>query len=157
MIRNRLKVPIKHLAMKKLLSVICSLLLVAGAYAFEVNEKVLKSFQETFSAAEEVKWEEYKTYYTVSFTNSGIRSKVNYNKDGRMLGSIRYYAPQLLPLNIYNRLKLDYSKKELFGVTEVTFGTDITYFVKMQDSKNWMTIKIDGSGSSSIHEKYKKG
>ena len=143
--------------MKKVLAVIFSMMFIAGAYAFEVNEKVLKSFNETFSSAEEVKWEEYKTYYTVSFVHSGIRSKVNYDKDGRMLGSIRYYAPQMLPLNIYNRLKMDFSKKELFGVTEVTFGTDVTYFVKMQDSKNWITVKMDASGNSTIHEKYRKG
>ena len=143
--------------MKKVLAIICSMLFVAGAYAFEVNEKVLKSFNETFTAAEEVKWEEYKTYYTVSFVNTGIRSKVNYDKDGNMLGSIRYYAPQLLPLNIYNRLKKEQSNKELFGVTEVTFGTDVTYFVKMQNDKHWITIKIDASGNSSIHEKYRKG
>lgn len=143
--------------MKKVLAVICSMMFIAGAYAFEVNEKVLKSFNETFSLAEEVKWEEYKTYYTVSFVHSGIRSKVNYDKDGRMLGSIRYYAPQMLPLNIYNKLKLDYSKKELFGVTEVTFGTDVTYFVKMHDSKNWITVKIDPLGNSVVHEKYRKG
>jgi len=143
--------------MKKVLTIICSMLFVAGAYAFEVNEKVLKSFQETFASAEDVKWEEFKTYYTVSFVHSNIRSKVNYDKDGRMLGSIRYYAPQLLPLNIYNRLKMEYSKKELFGVTEVTFGTEVSYFVKMHDAKNWITIKMDGSGNTSVHEKYKKG
>jgi hypothetical protein len=143
--------------MKKVLAIICSLFFVAGAYAFEVNEKVLKSFKETFSTAEEVKWEEYKTYYTVSFVNSGIRSKVNYDKEGTMIGSIRYYAPQMLPLNLYNRLKKEYSNKEMFGVTEVTFGSDITYFVKMQDEKHWTTIKIDATGASSIHEKYKKG
>ena len=143
--------------MKKVLAIICSMMFVVGAYAFEVNEKVLKSFNETFSSAEEVKWEEYKTYYTVSFVHAGVRSKVNYDKDGKMLGSIRYYAPQMLPLNLYNRLKIEYSKKELFGVTEVTFGTDVTYFVKMQDSKNWITVRIDASGNSSIHEKYKKG
>lgn len=143
--------------MKKVLAVVVSMMFIAGAYAFEVNEKVLKSFNETFSSAEEVKWEEYKTYYTVSFVHSGIRSKVNYDKDGRMLGSIRYYAPQLLPLNVYNRLKLEHSKKELFGVTEVTFGTEVTYFVKMQDAKHWVTVKIDPAGNSTIHEKYKKG
>ena len=143
--------------MKKVLAVICSMMFIAGAYAFEVNEKVLKSFNETFSLAEEVKWEEYKTYYTVSFVHSGIRSKVNYDKDGRMLGSIRYYAPQMLPLNIYNKLKLDYSKKELFGVTEVTFGTDVTYYVKIEDEKHWITVKVDAQGTSQVTEKYKKG
>ena len=142
--------------MKKVLAVILFTVFIAGAYAFEVNEKVLKSFNETFSAAKQVKWEEYKTYYTVSFVHSGIRSKVDYNKNGRMLGSIRYYFPPMLPLNIYNKLKLEYPKKELFGVTEVTFGTDVRYFVKMHDAKYWITLKIDASGSCIIYEKYKK-
>lgn len=142
--------------MKKVIAIICSMFLVAGAYAFEVNEKVLKSFTETFAAAEDVRWEEYKTYYTVSFVHVGIRSKVNYGKDGFVLGAIRYYAPHMLPLNIYNSIKKEYSNKELFGVTEVTSGTDVAYFIKMSDNKNWITVKIDAFGSRSIHEKYKK-
>ena len=142
--------------MKKVLAIISSMLLFAGAYASEVNEKVLKSFNETFAAAEEVKWEEYKTHYTVSFVNSGVRSKVNYDRNGVITGAIRYYAPQMLPLNVYNRLKKDFSSKELFGVTEVTSGTDINYYVKMQDAKNWITVKIDEFGNTSITEKYKK-
>lgn len=142
--------------MKKVLAIICSMLLVAGAYAFEVNEKVLKSFNETFTAAEGVKWEEYKGHYTVSFVQTGIQSKVNYDKSGYIISSIRYYSPQTLPLNIYNDLKRKYSKQELYGVTEVTFGTDVVYFVKMQDAKNWLTIKVDASGNSSLEEKYRK-
>jgi hypothetical protein len=132
------------------------MLLVAGAYAYEVNEKVLKSFKETFAAAEDVKWEEYKTHYTVSFVHTGIRSKVNYDRNGFMIGSIRYYAPQTLPLNIYNRLKREHSKKELYGVTEVTAGNDVTYFVKMQDANHWYTMRLDNSGNSFLYEKYKK-
>ena len=62
----------------------------------------------------------------------------------------------MLPLNIYNRLRKNFSSKELFGVTEVTSGTDINYYIKMQDSKNWITVKIDEFGSTSITEKYKK-
>jgi hypothetical protein len=143
--------------MKKVLAVVCSMLLVAGAYAFEVNEKVLKSFKETFTAAEDVKWEEYKTYYTVSFVHTGIRSKVDYDKNGYVISSIRYYAPQMLPLNIYNILKREHSKKELYGVTEVTYGSEVTYFVKMHDANNWVTIKIDASGNNTVYEKYKKG
>ena len=143
--------------MKKLLAIICSMLLVAGAYAYEVNEKVLKSFNETFAAAQHVKWEEYKNYYTVSFVHSGIRSKVNYDKNGYIIESLRYYAPENLPLNIRNRLRKEYSKKELYGVTEVTVEAEVTYFVKMQDEKNWITIKIDPSGNSTVYEKYRKG
>jgi len=144
--------------MKKLLAILASSLLVISAYAYDpnVNEKVLKSFNETFSSAEDVKWEEFDTYYTVSFNQSGIQSKVNYDHKGSMLSSLRYYAPQLLPLNIYNRIKKGYSKKQMFGVTEVTFNNEVVYYVKLQDAKSWITVKIDGVGNAEIVENYKK-
>jgi hypothetical protein len=144
--------------MKKLLAILATSLLVVSAYAYDpnVNEKVLKSFNETFSTAEDIKWEEFQTYYTVSFNQAGIQSKVNYDHSGTMLSSLRYYAPQLLPLNIYNRVKKGYAKKEMFGVTEVTFNNEVVYYVKLQDAKTWMTLKIDGVGNTEVVEKYKK-
>ncbi|MBO9565882.1 MAG: hypothetical protein J7621_24100 [Niastella sp.] len=144
--------------MKKVLMIICAALLGAAAYAApDPNEKVLKSFRETFTQAEEVKWDETDDYFTVSFVSAGIRSKVNYDKEGNMLSSIRYYSPQLLPLNIFNKLKKEHQKKNLFGVTEVTSGNDVTYYVKMEDGKHWFTLKVDESGNSMVFEKYKKG
>lgn len=145
--------------MKKVFALITASFLAIAAFAFDptVNEKVLKSFKETFASAEDVKWEEFNAYYTVSFVQGGIQSKVNYDKDGNMLGSIRYYNPQMLPLNIFNKLKKQYSKNELFGVTEVTFGGDVTYYVKMQNAKHWITVKVDAIGNSEVFEKYKKG
>src|SRR5690349_1620241 len=116
--------------MKQVLMIICTVLIGAAAYAYDPNEKVLKSFRETFTQAEEVKWDETDNYFTVSFVSAGIRSKVNYDKEGNMLSSIRYYSPQLLPLNIFNKLKKENAKKNLFGVTEVTSGSDVTYYVK---------------------------
>ena len=144
--------------MKKVFALITATCIAFASYAFDpsVNDKVLKSFKETFAAAEDVKWEEFNAYYTVSFVQGGIQSKVNYDKEGVMLGSIRYYTPQMLPLNIFNKLKKQYSNKELFGVTEVTFGTDVTYYVKIQDAKSWITLKVDGVGNSEIFEKFKK-
>ena len=143
--------------MKKVFAFITCALLTVAVYADDPNEKVLKSFNETFSSAEDVKWEEFPTYYTVSFVNAGIRSKVNYDREGNMTGSIRYYAPEMLPLNILNALKKQSSKKKLFGVTEVTAGNEVIYYVKEEDDKNWITLKVDPSGNSEVFEKYKKG
>jgi hypothetical protein len=63
----------------------------------------------------------------------------------------------MLPLNILNKLKKENAKRSLFGVTEVTFGTDVTYYVKVEDEKYWITLKVDVSGNSQVTEKYKKG
>jgi uncharacterized protein YjiK len=144
--------------MKQTLVLICSVLLVASTYAFNttVNEKVLKSFKQTFNTAEQVKWEEFRDYYTVSFVNSGIRSKVNYDKDGNMLSSIRYYSPNMLPLNVIGKLKKQYPSQSLYGVTEITYGDETVYYVKLEDAKNWTTVKIDNEGSCQVYEKFKK-
>jgi hypothetical protein len=143
--------------MKKVLTIICAVLMAAATYAYEPNEKVLKSFRETFTQAEDVRWDESSDFFTVSFVSSGIRSKVNYDKEGNMLSSIRYYSPQMLPLNIFSKLKKENPKKNLFGVTEVTTGNDVTYYIKMEDGKHWFTMKVDESGNSQVYEKYKKG
>ena len=141
--------------MKKLLVLLGSFLLVVAVYA-DPNEKVLRSFHETFASAENVKWEEFSGHYRVSFLSSGMRSKVDYDKEGNILGSIRYYDPSLLPLNILTTLRKEQSKTKLFGVTEVTVGEEVVYFVKMETEKHWITLRVDSNGNSEVFEKYRK-
>ena len=146
--------------MKKVIAIVFAALITAGsAHAFDPrdpNERVLKAFNETFNTAQEVRWEEFPTYFAVSFVNGGIRAKVNYDKEGNMISSIRYYNPQLLPLFIMNKMNKEYPKKKMFGVTEVTVNSTINYYIKLEDNNNWYTIKIDVDGNSQQVEKYRK-
>lgn len=143
--------------MKKIIILLLACVVTSTAFAYEPNARVMKAFKETFTAAEDIRWQEYTDYYSVSFSYSGIRSKIQYDMEGNILGSTRYYQPALLPLHIYSKLKNVNSSKELFGVTEVTVGDEVVYFVKMQDARNWITLKVDASGNSSVYEKYRKG
>jgi hypothetical protein len=143
-------------AMKQTLILAFALLVTASSFAADVNDKVLKNFKETFTTAENVRWQEYKEFFSVSFMQSGIRTTVNYDKKGNMIGSLRYYEPHMLPLNIINQLKKDYPKRSLFGVTEISYGSDINYYVKLQDEKTWITVKVDPTGENSVVEKFNK-
>jgi len=149
--------------MKKLLALGVSLvMLTATTFANvdptvdNVNEKVLRAFQETFPVVNEVKWKEYSNYYTVSFKQHNIQSEVRYDKDGNFLSSLRYYQEDMLPLSVLHQIKKKYSKKSIFGVTELIVGTDVAYFVKLEDEKSWLTIKADQQGSLSVYEKLRK-
>jgi hypothetical protein len=150
--------------MKKLLSfAVCLVLLTAPSFANvdptvdNVNEKVLRAFQETFRDANDVKWQEYDTYYTVTFKQHAIQSEVRYDTEGNFLSSLRYYKEDMLPLSVLHQLKKKYSNKSIFGVTELIVGTDVAYFVKLEDEKTWMTVKADQQGNLSVYEKLKKG
>jgi len=145
--------------MKKVIAILIAALVTGGAYAFgpfDPNEKVLKAFNETFGSAQEVRWEEFPNYFAVSFVSGGIRSKVNYDKEGNMMSSIRYYAPQLLPLYIMNKVNKENPKKKMFGVTEATYNGTIAYYIKLEDNTHWYTLKVDVDGNSQQVEKYRK-
>lgn len=141
--------------MKKLFTLSFAALLGLSTFA-NPNEKVLKSFHQTFSQASDVRWVDYPDYYSVSFSYSGIRSRINYDKSGHILRSIRYYEPALLPLSIYTGLQNEYKQAKLFGVTEITEGSRVIYFVKMETAHHWITLQVDASGNSQVFEKYRK-
>ena len=122
----------------------------------DVSEKVLKIFKTTFTNAKDVKWTEYETNYSVSFSLEGIQSKVVYDKDGNMLSSLRYYSPDRLPVNLFSKLAKKYADRTLFGVTESSTDQEIIYYIKMYDAKNWYTIKMDATGSMETYEKLKR-
>ena len=143
--------------MKKIVLLVSTCLITAAVFAYDPNTKVLKAFSETFATAQNIKWQEFADHYSVSFLYSGIQSKLNYDLEGNILGSTRYYDPVALPMNIFTKLKRENPAKVLFGVTEITVGDEMVYFVKMQDAKHWITLKVDPSGNSQVYEKYRKG
>lgn len=121
-----------------------------------VSEAVLKAFYETYTTAQQVIWHEKGDQYSVSFLQSEIRYIVYYNNNGNVTSSMRFYLPALLPTNILLEIKRRYATKTAFGVTEITSGESLTYFVKMEDSRHLYTVKIDAYGNSRVYEKLKK-
>ena len=144
--------------MKKSLIISISMMVFSLAmYAnVEVNEKVLKSFKETFPKAEQVNWQEYSDNYVVNFMELGIRERITYDKDGNFVSATRYYLEENLPPNILFKVKKKYPGQKVFGVTEVETDTSVDYYIKLEDSSNWTTVKSDVSGVMEVVEKYKK-
>ena len=149
----------KSTAMKKFLVLFYSLIIAFSSFAFNsknINEELLKSFNGTFPNAREVTWTESAENYVVNFMDNGIRTRITFTKDGNFLSSTRYYNGQKLPLYIFINLKYRYPGKTVFGVTEFATISSIEYFIKMEDSKSWYTIKTDNNVNFEIVEKYKK-
>lgn len=144
--------------MKSTLILTAMMAIATSSFAFEpiVNEKVLNNFNKTFTAAEHVKWDEFKDHYSVSFFHLDIRTIVNYDKSGNMISSIRYYTPSMLPLNIVSRLTEDYPDGKLFGVTEISRNNEIYYFVKVELKKHWLTLRVSPNCEVDVHERFKK-
>jgi hypothetical protein len=148
---------------KVILLATAALLFVSSSFARvdpdreDVNEKVLKVFEATFPIVTDVKWKEYTDYYSASFKQNGIQTEVRYDKEGNFISSLRYYKEERLPLSILTQIKKKFATKTVFGVTELTTGNDVAYFVTLEDEKTWVVVKADQSGNLQIQDKFRKG
>ena len=145
--------------MKKLIlsaALLVSIAAVASIPPAEVNEKVLKAFKETFTKAEDVVWNEYKDYYQANFKMDDIQVRAQYDENGSLLRTMRYYSEKQLLPNIVFKLKKKYASKEIFGVTEVTTDTDVSFIISLKDDKNWFIVKSDAYANLEQTDKFKR-
>jgi hypothetical protein len=145
--------------MKKIILFVALLVsIVAGAAASptEVNEKVLKAFKETFSQAQDVVWHEYENYYQANFRQDDIQVRAQYDQEGVLIKTTRYYGEKQLLPNIVSRLKKKYGTKEIFGVTEVTSDEEVSFVISLRDEKNYYEVKSDIYGNLEQTDKFKR-
>jgi len=145
--------------MKKIIFVITTMLTSAALFATtppEVSQKVLKAFAETFKEPKDVVWHEYENFYEVGFKQGEIKTLVRYDADGNITGTTRYYFESELPPIIVSRLKQKYPDRSVYGVTEIYTESDLSYYVTMEDEKNWYTVKSNALGNLEQTEKFKK-
>ena len=122
----------------------------------EISEKVLKAFKATFTNAEEVIWKELDNSCQANFKMNQITIRAMYDNEGNLLETVRYYGEENLPPNIIARVKKRYAGKTVFGVTEVTSESEVSYHITMKDEKFWYTVKSDPYANLQQTDKFKR-
>ena len=150
----------RRLFPKKLILACCFLTLSAGVFATStdgnISDKLLQAFHKTFPDAQQVRWAEQEDKYMVNFKQGDVLTKIEYDKDGNFLSSLRYYSEKNLPVSILCRLQKKYGDKKVFGVTEMTTDSAVEYYIKLEDETNWITVRSNSDGNMQVIEKYKK-
>jgi hypothetical protein len=144
--------------MKKVILFACIIMITGSTFANtpKISEKALKAFKATFKDAENVEWTNAENLYAVKFSQQGINTFVKYDEEGNFISSRRYYRAEQLPVDIQCTLKKKFADKSVFGVTEYTIGDEVNFFVKMEDAKTWITVKVDNARNMEVTEKYQK-
>jgi hypothetical protein len=122
-----------------------------------VNENLIKAFKETFPKASTVEWQENKDSYFVHFKENSITTEIEYDHNGNFIESERYYTDiDMLPLHLACDLHKKFGSKTVFGITETNNDVDNFYYVKLQDDKEWITVKGNAQGILEVVERYNK-
>ena len=150
--------------MKTKLAGILSLLLLAAQMQvkahegpFTVNEKLIQAFQAAFPRAEKVDWNESGDHYFVHFKDHEILSEIEYDHEGNFIASERYYSSvDMLPIHLAWALHKKFPDKTIFGITETNTEAETLYYVKLQDNKEWITVKGSSDGITQVIERFNK-
>jgi hypothetical protein len=121
-----------------------------------INEKLVQSFRETYPNAVQVNWKEYPDTYAVYFVEGGIKATIIFNKDGTFVSSTRYYMEEYLPYYLVASIREKYPEKKIYCVPEISSPSNIDFYIKLEDAKTWMTIKLDSEGNIRVLEKFRK-
>jgi len=147
--------------MKKIIFIwlvaIISATTVFAAPEFLVTEKVLKVFHDAFPEVKQPSWYTFDNYYEVYFTNPDNSScRIDYNPDGVVLSTTRYYSEQNLSPAIRAKVNEKYPGKKIFGITEVSNSENVIYNIVLQDDKCWYNIESDATCIIKLDKKSEK-
>ena len=106
-----------------------------------IHPRAVEEFQRSFRDVTGEKWAKTSDGYFASFTKDSVQTRVDYNRKGRWLETIRYYGEKKLPADVSNSIKKSYNNYSILGATEVSFDNDPVYMVYIQNESH---IKIIG-------------
>jgi hypothetical protein len=79
---------------------------------------------------------------SVYFLNDGIKMRLTYNTRGKKEYLLKYYDEVALPEELRHRVRSNYYDYRIDLVTEVVRNSHTYYLVKMENEKEYLTIKI---------------
>ncbi len=121
--------------MKKILALcLAAILTTASVSAAPVAEKILKIFSTAFPEVTETTWYNYESFYAVFFKNpDGSTCRIEYDPQGNVLSTIRYYSEEALSPFIRAKVNEKYPRKQIFGITEISSGEELSYHIVLED------------------------
>jgi hypothetical protein len=147
--------------MKKLLIVLFASLTTLISSASEtpavVAPAVLKSFQSTFGAAREVRWNESSSFYKANFTLDGQYLNAFYNAEGEMVALTRSMTLNQLPVMLQAELKNKTGNKSwITDITEFATNEGTTYYATVENADMKITLRSTDNNEWMTHKKIEK-
>jgi hypothetical protein len=122
----------------------------------DVNISAVRDFTKNFKNATDVKWVKNENGASVYFSIDGIKMRSSYNAKGKKEYTLKYYDESKLPADIRHLVRSTYYDYRIAIATEVVRNQQTSYLVKMENDKEFMTIKVD-DGDLSVFERTIKG
>lgn len=110
----------------------------------EVNENILRSFNNEFAGAQDVNWEPGKTISKVTFRLNGQVMFAYYRESGDQVAVTRNIISTQLPITLLADLKRNYQEYWITDLFEISSDDNSNYYITLQSADQTIILKSSG-------------
>src|SRR5262249_180736 len=133
-----------------------SKIVVIAANRNMVNPKAVRDFMRSYKSVSNEKWYELPDALVVMFNCGSIKYRVDYDKRGIWLHTIRIYDENTLPKDIRHLVKSSYYDYVIRLVHEIeTPRYTFTYIVQLEGTKELINLRVS-NGEMDEWQKFNK-
>jgi len=108
----------------------------------DVNIKAVRNFTKQFKNVRNAEWYKVEDGFIARFTENEIETKAVYDLKGNWRCTLRTYSEDKLPFDVRNMVKTKYYDYSILVVYEITHNDNLTYILKIEDSKKIKTLRV---------------
>jgi len=111
--------------------------------------KAVRNFEKTFKNVTGEKWYEMPDGYRVNFVAKDVRCRLDYDKNGHWMHTIKYYDEKKLPLEVRRLVVSSYLDYSIRTVEEIEAPHDVKFYViHLEGETEWINIKVSDNETS---------
>lgn len=114
------------------------------AHTGEINENILRSFNNQFAGAQDVNWEEGKSISKVTFRLNGQVMFAYYREAGELVAVTRNIISGQLPITLLADLKKNYQDFWITDLFEISADDNTSYYITLQNADQTLVLKSSG-------------
>jgi hypothetical protein len=122
----------------------------------DVNINAVRDFTKKYKNATGVKWVKNENGPSVYFVMDGVKMRSSYNTKGRKEYVLKYYDESKLPTEVRHLVRSTYYDYTIAIATEVVRNGNVSYLIKMENDKEYLTVKFDNAGEVSVFDRTTK-
>lgn len=121
-----------------------------------VSAQAVKSFQQTFTNAENATWTVSQNLYKVEFSLNGQLMTAFYNLQGEFAGVTRNITSLQLPVMLLAEVKKEYAHYWITDLFELSNQNGTEYYVTLENADTKLILKSSGHSSWATYQKCRK-
>jgi len=108
----------------------------------DIHPRAINDFQKSFKHIANEKWSKSNDGYFASFSLDSVQTRVDYNRKGRWVETIRYYKEMKLPDEVKDFVKSVYRHYDIIGGAEISSYKTLVYVVHIRDEAHIKVISM---------------